>query len=511
MPQGKAPYLGLRLTSDRGAARKPMRTSLHALRVACAALAVLSTALLAACATSPATGERIFTGGMSESQESQIGAEQHPLILQEFGGAYQDAELQSYVSSVGDLLAKTSERPDLKFPFTVLDSPIVNAFALPGGYVYIPRGLLALANDEAEMAGVLAHEIGHVTARHAAQRQGATLGAGIVQMGLGLLLGGNAAQLGGSLAQPLLQSYSREQEFEADMLGVRYLRRAGYDSRAMSDFLVSMEEEERLRAQLAGNPEAADQFNIMSSHPRTADRVEAAAEEAGTAQPKDPIEGREIYLSKIDGIIYGDSPAQGYARGRVFSHPELRFRFEVPQGFRLTNLPSQVVATNQQGDSQISFDMDKVPSGASLESYLINGWGQGMNLRNGQRFTVNGRQAVTATTRGTISSGQSVDLRLVAFRADGDQVYRFAFITPAGSSGRIWEQTIDSFRTLSAAEASALKPYRLDVYTVRRGDTVASLARRLPFDDLPEERLRVINGIEPGQPLPTGMEIKLIK
>ena len=209
--------------------------------------------LLGACATAPGTGRTIFTGGLSEEGEAELGRKEHPKVMAQYGGSYTDPELNAYVTSVGNFLAQTSELPDLKFTFTILDSPVVNAFALPGGYIYITRGLLALAGNEAEMAGVLAHEIGHVTARHTAERYGQTMAANVAGAGLGILLGGPAAQAGGTLGALLVRSYSREQEFEADMLGGRYLGRARYDTQAMAGFLSQLQGHSRLEAALASS------------------------------------------------------------------------------------------------------------------------------------------------------------------------------------------------------------------------------------------------------------------
>ena len=235
--------------------------ALAALRLFCG-LALL-VPLLAACATAPGTGRTIFTGGLSEEGEADLGRQEHPKVVAQYGGAYNDPELARYVSSVGDFLVKTSERPELDFTFTILDTPIVNAFALPGGYIYVTRGLLSLSNSEAELAGVLGHEIGHVTARHTAERYGQAVAANVAGLGLGVLLGGGAAQASGALSGLLIRSYSRDQEFESDMLGGRYLARAGYDTAAMAGFLTQLQAHSRLEAQLAGQPEKADAFDIM--------------------------------------------------------------------------------------------------------------------------------------------------------------------------------------------------------------------------------------------------------
>ena len=295
-----------------------------------AVLGLAALPLLSACEIAPGTGRTIFTGGMSADQESQLGYQQHQKIVPQFGGAYSDPALTSYVGSIGNLLARTSETPDTKFTFTVLDTPMVNAFALPGGYVYVTRGLLSLADNEAEVAGVLAHEIGHVTARHAAERYGQTMAANVFGVGLGLLLGSDAAtDLYAGVVAVALRSYSREQEYESDLLGVRYMARAGYDPGAMASFLSRLQAHSRFESELRGEPGKADQFDILQTHPRTADRIARAIQQAGARTVADPMTARDIYLDKIDGMLFGDNPQQGFVRGHEFLHPELRFAFEV--------------------------------------------------------------------------------------------------------------------------------------------------------------------------------------
>jgi predicted Zn-dependent protease len=231
-----------------------------------------ATLLLAACSVNPATGERNFTAFMSPEDELQIGRDQHPKIIQQFGGIYNDPKITAYVDRVGQNLAQVSELPELDFTFTVLDDDIVNAFALPGGFVYISRGLLGLANTEAELAGVVGHEIGHVTGRHSAQRHSQSVLAGIGTAGVSIL---SSVFLGTSVvgdaigqgAGVYLQGFSREHEFEADTLGVRYLSRTGYETAAMASFLSSLEAFSALKAKVSGLPDPASRYNIMSTQP----------------------------------------------------------------------------------------------------------------------------------------------------------------------------------------------------------------------------------------------------
>jgi predicted Zn-dependent protease len=475
-------------------------------------LALAAPPLLAGCATSPATGRTFFTGGMSVEDEARLGREEHEKIVPQFGGAYENAALNTYVSSIGTLLAKTSELPNQQFTFTVLDSPIVNAFALPGGYVYVTRGLMALADTEAELAGVLAHEIGHVAARHSAERYGQTVAANLAGVGLGVLLGSSAvADTFGSASAVVLRSFSRDQENEADQLGVRYLARAGFDTRAMAGFLEKLLADSHLEAEIVGQPGKADDFNIMQTHPRTADRIQHAIAEAGTKPVKDPIVGRDIYLSKIDGLLYGDDPEQGFIRGRRFLHPKLRFAFEVPDGFRLSNSANRVIAVNPNG-AAILFDQASEPSSTAMPAYLTQVWAKGVTLQGVEAITINGLAAATGQI--TVDSrGGPRDLRLVAIRYDDKTIYRMLFVMPpklAAEMSRPLRETTYSFRKLSTAEAAALKPWRLTLHKVRPGETAAALAERMPVADYRLQRFLVLNGLGEGTPLTVGSSVKII-
>lgn len=472
---------------------------------------VLALPALAGCETAPATGEQIFTGGLTREREREVGQDMHEQAKEQFGGVYEDRELGEYVSSIGNLLARTSEMPDLDFTFTVIDSSDVNAFALPGGYVYVTRGLVALANNEAELASVIGHEIGHVTARHAAARQGSSVLAGAAQLGLAVLLGGEAAQAAAPVSAAMIQSYSREQEFEADTLGIRYLARAGYDTRASSAFLNSLLQNSRLQAEMAGRSGAADEFDIMQSHPRTAERVEQARNRAGVSTPEDPMLERDLYLSKIDGMLYGDSPEEGFIRGRRFSHPELRITFTVPEGFHLQNSTEKVVASSPNG-AGIIFDGARQQGSGSMGDYLTREWASGVSLQQVETLDINGMEAATGVTRANTNQGPR-DLRLVAIRHDGNQLYRFMFVTPPQSTNQLSQrlrETTYSFERLSRSEANALRPYRLQIHEVQAGETVADIAQRLPFDSYREARFRVLNRLGPNGQLQAGDQVKIV-
>ena len=472
-----------------------------------------SGAALSGCTTNPATGDQSFTAFMSPAEERRVGAEQHPKLVKAFGGEYRDAGLKRYLDGLGALLQSTSEMPKPPFTFTLLDSPVVNAFALPGGYVYISRGLMALANDEAELAGVVAHEIGHVTARHSAERVSrgmlANLGATILGVVVGEPLLNNAAQLA---AGAYIQSYSRDQEFEADQLGVRYLTRSGFDPMAMSSFLGTLGAEHQLALKVAGKEGRDPAAGLFSSHPRTADRVVQAAESARTAAGGGLARDADIYLNQIDGMIYGDSPRQGYVRGRDFAHGELRFGFRAPPGFRLHNSEEAVFGIHK-GGAMLRFDGRPLDNPAmTTKDYLTRIWGKGLRFDGVETIEINGMEAETGAGRISGKDGRR-DARLVAIRFARDQVYRFLFLTPPDQTARFDEdlrRATFSFRRLSAAEAAALKPLRIRVVTVRAGDTPESLARRMAVADYPLEHFRVLNGLGAGEPLAPGRRVKIV-
>ena len=283
------------------------------------------------CSVNPATGDRQFTAFLPAEREAGIGAKEHTKVEQTFGN-FMQGPIADYVSRIGKKIIANTERKDVQYKFFVIDSPIVNAFAVPGGYIYVSRGLLALANDEAELAAVLAHEVGHITARHAAERvsQGflVGLGAAILAAAVDSPHAGKAAGVGSDL---YIKSYSRGQEHQSDKLGVRYLSRAGYDTKAMASFLQSLDAQKKLEARLSGKKNSG-KFNYFSTHPLTEDRVIQASAETDN-YPKDPsVSNRNSYLRMIDGLVYGDSADQGFIRNNHFYHTQLDFTFSVPKG-----------------------------------------------------------------------------------------------------------------------------------------------------------------------------------
>ena len=467
----------------------------------------------AGCAVNPATGQSDFIV-ISEARERRIGQSEHPKIIKEFGGVYEEREISAYVVVIGGRLAAATERPDIAFTFTVLDSQIVNAFTTPGGYVYVTRGLIALADTEAQLASVIGHELGHAVARHSAQRLSQVT---LAQLGLTILGQVSGAptlnDVAGKLAGLYLSAYSREHEFEADMLGVRYLARAGYNPHAASGFLSKLRNHSQLQAKLAGRAlETVDKFDIAATHPHTVERTERAITAADAAAVATPYVGRTEHLATIDGIVYGDSADEGFINGQRVSHRDLRFEFFVPHGFILSNQPARIIARSERDHSTIIFDRAPKSVTGDVAAYLDRQWISNVPVNDLETIFINGMEAATGWI-GQKSNGQPTEFRFVAIRFAPRIIYRFVLQTPSRPSSALSEalkRAVYSFRRLDEAEASALSERRLRVVRVEVGDTIAVLAKRMAFSDFQRERFEVLNGLSGGKPIFVGESVKLI-
>lgn len=490
------------------------------------ALATLALPLvLAACAQPPGTtaADRPATSAARGSGDARTGAEARAQILAQFGGEYDDPELAAYVNRIGRRIAAVSEQPDAPWTFTVLDTPTVNAFATPGGYVYVTRGLVALAESEAELAGVIGHEIGHVTAGHSGlRRDRATVaGLGLLLGSIGLAAAGVDPQLAGGLMQTaaggVLADYSRADELAADNLGIRYLARAGYDPLAQADFLDRMGRASALNARLAGQRYDPNRVDFFSTHPATAERTRRAIALADSVAVQEAVgtdRERDAFLAVLDGVTYGDNPDQGLVDGRRFVHPALRFAYEVPPGFAIQNRTNAVVAGNGEG-ARLILEASRDPGG-SLEAFIARQWVPQIaqetrtgRLQGPEPRRINGLEAAEAILPVEVQ-GRRLDALLVAIRHRG-AIYRLTGLAQPGSGAlQAMRAAAGSFRPLSEAEARAIKPKRIEIRTVRQGDTVASLAR-LMATDAPEERFRLLNGLDAGEPLQPGRRVKIVR
>jgi len=442
----------------------------------------------------------------AETQASPAALREHQRILAAYGGAYEDAKLEAQVGAEVDRLVAASERPDVPYKVTILNSSAVNAFALPTGQLYVTRGLLALASDTSELASVLSHEMAHVIARHASIREDqarqVSLNSRVVN---DVLSDPQEGALALARSKMQLATFSRQQEFEADGIGVGVAARAGYDPFGAARFLTSMGRNADLRAGGSGTEVRSPDF--LSSHPATPERVKNA--QSSARQYSSPGAGerdRSAYLASLDGLVYGEDPVEGYARGRRFLHPKLGFTFTAPEGFSLENTAQAVLGIKDGGNQALRLDAVRVPAEQSLADYLGSGWIENVDTGSIEELMLGGLPAATASAK-----GDQWQFRLYAVRFNGE-VYRFIFAakTRTPETERAFRESVATFRRLSKPEAEKAKPLRIKIVTVRAGDTIEKLASRMALIDRQAERFRVLNGLEPGERLKTGEQVKII-
>ncbi|MEO0062697.1 MAG: repeat-containing protein YfgC precursor [Pseudomonadota bacterium] len=482
-------------------------------RLKLAALAGAASAALAGCATVP--GGNVAAGSPISAAESQQGAQYHQQFIDEFGGEMTGPQA-TYVEQVGKGIAVQSGLGNSQsaFDVTLLNSSVNNAFAVPGGYIYVTRQLVGLMNNEAELAGVLGHEVGHVAARHSARRQQTAqrnqiLGVlGQVLSGVILgdsALGKTASELASTAPQLATLSYSRGQELEADQLGVQYLARAGYDPHAMATVLKSLAAQNALDASLQGRDASMPEW--ASTHPDPASRVQNALQLAGAGTG---VTNRDTFLTRINGLLYGDDPKQGVIEGNTFIHPGMRLSFAAPAGFYMVNSTQAVSINGDTGKAQLT----SAAYSGNLEAYVtqvfqaLGGQNSALAPQSLQRTTVNGIPAVYGTARVT-DSQQNVDVAVFAYEFASGQAYHFAAITPAGGMG-VFNPMFNSMRRISAADAAQVVPRKVDVITAARGDSVATLARRMAYTDAQEQRFRVLNGLSGTDQVVAGQKYKIV-
>jgi predicted Zn-dependent protease len=433
-----------------------------------------------------------------------LAREQHPRILATYGGEYSDAKLERMVARIVGSLTLDPENPNQTYQITILNSPAINAFALPGGYLYVTRGLLALANDSAELAAVLAHEMAHVTANHGIQRQQKeaeeVLASQVVNDVLKKDPDARVALVRGKLR---LAQFSRNQELEADAIGIRAIARAGYDPFAAARFLQSMDAYSRARSVTGQSDEGLD---FLSSHPSAPQRIELALRHARQyAPPGTGQRDRNQLLDGIEGMLFGDTPQEGFVRGRTFLHPKLGVGFSVPEGFVIDNSAAAVTASGP-GDIAVRFDGVSLDRRVPLSDYVRSGWVAGLDNASVRPLTINGNDAVSARAR---ADKWQFDVTVV--RAN-DQVYRLLTAAPATSTmlESVAGTVRDSFRVLTPGERAALKPLRLRIVTARPGDTVATLAAQMEGVERKLDMFRLINALSAGATVSAGQRVKII-
>ncbi|PYE25190.1 putative Zn-dependent protease [Rhizobium sp. PP-F2F-G20b] len=482
------------------------------LRASVAGLALLA---LAGCQTaieqsyepsvSPSATPQIVDEVQKNDPRAQMGAREHPRIVASYGGEYKDEKTERLVARITGALTAVSENPNQSYRITLLNSPAINAFALPGGYLYVTRGLLALADDASEVAAVLSHEMAHVTANHGIQRQqreeAEVIASRVVSEVLSSDLAGKQALARGKLR---LAAFSRNQELQADVIGVRMLGEAGYDPYAAARFLDAMAAYSRFSSV---DPDTDQSMDFLSSHPNAPQRVELARRHARAFGPEGTTgdRGRDYFLDGIDGLLYGDSPQEGYVRGQTFLHGKLGIRFDVPAGFQIDNKAEAVLATGP-GEIAIRFDGVADTQRRSLTDYIASGWVTGLQPETIHAITINGLEAATAR-----ASAERWDFDVTVLRID-TQIYRFLTAVPKGMPSL--EPTADvlrkSFRRMSPQEAAALKPLRIRVITVGPGDTLATLSARMMGTDRKLDLFRLINALQITSTIKPGDRIKII-
>jgi predicted Zn-dependent protease len=489
-------------------------------------LAILATALLASCGTTvvnPVTGRAERTV-MDERAEIEEGRKAHAEVLKEYG-VYNDPALQAYVNEVGQKLAKQSHRSTLQWTFTVVDSPEINAFALPGGYIYVTRGIMAHLNSEAELAGVIGHEIGHVTARHGAQRATRQQQAGLGVLAASILgavlegaygiggLGDLASQTSQLAAAGYIAKYGREQELQADGLGAEYLSRTGYNARVMINVIGTLKDQERFAADQARaqGKQAPQRDNWLASHPSNDQRLNDITQLAAKFPVSNADDGRARYMQRITGMVFGDSREQGLTRGNTFYHEPLGIVLTAPPGWRIQNSQDAVLMVNEQGTAGLRFLAVPKDAGSTHEDIIRNALKPTQGRT--EKLNVNGFPATYfAGARQTQQGAQNIEATIVT----GPNNANYAMVHLAQNADAMARnraqirQAAQSFRAFTANDRAAAQPWKVRTVQYPRGG-FAQLVRGTPLTGNAEGQLRLINGVYSGGEPAAGQLVKVVE
>jgi predicted Zn-dependent protease len=439
--------------------------------------------------------------------ETPASAENQKMVAL-FGGEYHDPAAKQFIDDILLKLAKAGDNPEQPYQVTILNSPVVNAFALPPDHIYVTRGLLALANDASEVAAVMAHEIGHITAHHAALREEQEKRAALITQAAAVIESRQKGAEVEAVERRTLASFSRQQELDADEIGIRTMAKAGYDPYAAVRFLTTLGRDSELRASLFGQGSDVSKPDLLATHPSTPERVAHAQQIAQQfGPPGTGITDRTAYLAAIDGLMYGDDPADGSIRGTTFIHPRLGFIFEAPDGFVLQNSAQAVLGVKTGGGEALRLDSVQLDPATTLSSYISSGWIDGLLPSSIETLEVNGMPAVTASAR----AGEW-NFRVAVIRFEGDQVYRmiFAIRSLDPDAEKRFRSSIESFRKTTPEEAQDVKPLRIVIVTAQKGDTVESLSNKMAVAEHPLEHFELINGLTSPGPLPIGEHYKIV-
>ncbi|WP_235299353.1 M48 family metalloprotease [Portibacter marinus] len=468
--------------------------------------------VIPACIRNPVTGRKQVSF-MTPEQEEQIGAQNDPVIVSQFG-LYEDQQLQSFIKQKGQQMVARSHTPDEDFEFKILDSPVINAFALPGGYIYFTRGIMAHFNNEAQFAGVLGHEIGHVTARHSAEQYTKQTLGQILFIG-GLIISPEFRQFAEEAQQGLgllFLSFSRSNESQSDILGVNYSSYIGYDAHEMADFFRTLERKTE-------NTEAGRIPEFMSTHPNPGRRYQKVNKLATEWQEENGATNlkvnREEYLRMIDNMVYGEDPRQGYTDNNVFYHPDLRFQFPYPNGWQLINAPTQVQMASKDGKALSIFTLSAQKSIQAAQQEIV----QNLNLQvvRDQNMTIGGFPAYGMVSRQVSQgqNGQSQTLAVQTVLIDYDNtIYVFHGVTQEGDFNR-YEQTFDyimtNFKRLTDPARLNVQAERIDIVQAKQTASFAQVMRSYNMPSNRYEELAILNGMEVNQQVSQGTSVKIVR
>ncbi len=475
---------------------------------------LLTIALITAigCAVNPVTQRTEFVM-MSEAQEIDVGRRMDPEIKKQYG-VYACSKTQKYVSTIGRRIAEECHRPDLFFHFTVLDSPMINAFALPGGYIYVTRGIMAYLNSEAELAGVLGHEIGHVTARHSVRQysKGAAYQLGTAIASVFIPGVADLSRFADFVFVAILSGYSREYEMEADRLGVEYAVNAGYDPMAMSDVLQTIELLNRHRNG-GGN-----YTTLFSTHPTTERRIDAVdlLTDEHALRFENLKKEKDRYLTQIDGIVFGDDIKHGVVVGNSFKHPDMRIQMLFPENWDIDNRPESVIAKKPEGNAIIELRFHRLTKRTTIAKAASEIAGtMGLNFISGNKQRVNGITAYIATYEGRTRQRGYVMVRAGFFLVKDIVYFIIGYDTVANFNKNLqdFNKSIESFQKLTLQEAQKIEPVRLRLHTVQQeGDTIKSILKKLERPMSEHKTVCLINKFDPDKPpfLSKGTVIKVL-
>ena len=474
-------------------------------------LTVLVTVYISGCATNPVTGKQDFVL-MSEEQEINLGRQAHQQILKQYN-VYEDQALQDYVSNIVEELSAKSHRENLIFHATVLDSPQVNAFALPGGYVYVTRGIMAYMNTEAELAGVLGHEIGHVTARHGVRQQSASRIAQILSTAAVFATGSRAVADASNIAgTALIRGYGRDHELEADRLGAEYIAKVGYDPEEMINVVGILKSQEEFDKQLAKEEgrEPRAYHGLFSTHPANDLRLQEVIRAAKKFRSKNNRPDDGTFSKLTDGMTFGQSEKEGVVRANKFYHKDLDFTMTFPEGWRIDNLPNRILVSSKEKDAIMQVTLRDLNKRQSPKEFIQSEFGN--DIREDESIKTESYQGYTAIAETKTPFGTQ-DTRISAiFR--GKQVFQILAAAKDPNLLKKYDKdflaTANSLRKLRNNEKELAKARKIKVITAKKGDTFAKLAKNSPLSSHAEEQLRLLNGLYPdGEPTP-GKPIKIV-